>query len=149
MGEYSDRVKADIASDNVTRKFLYLIFALITLFLVFLLRGFAAVVIVLGLGPVLVLVGVIEIYCRIQNWRRLRAAEEADADLGKLMPKDSTKALIHKLWSRVHQAEHEGEPFLAADLRRAIATLERLDSEAALARRPAPSRLQPEPIQPI
>jgi hypothetical protein len=149
MGEYSDRVKADIASDNVTRKFLYLIFALITLFVVFLLRGFATVVAVLGLGPVLVLIGIIEIYCRIQNWRRLRAAEEADADLGKLMPKDSTEALVHKLWSRVHQAEHEGEPFLAADLRHAIATLERLDREAASARRPAPGRLQPEPIQPI
>jgi hypothetical protein len=25
MGEYSDRVKAEIVSDNVTRKFLYLI----------------------------------------------------------------------------------------------------------------------------
>jgi hypothetical protein len=65
------------------------------------------------------------------------------------MPKDSTEALIHKLWSRVHQAEHEGEPFLAADLRLAIATLERLNREAAPARRPAPGRLQPEPIQPI
>ena len=149
MGEYSDRVKADIASDNVTRKFLYLIFALITLIVVFLLRGFATVVAVLGLGPVLLLIGVIEIYCRTQNRRRLRAAEDADADRGKLMPKNSTEALVHKLWSRVQQAEDEGEPFLAADLRRAIATLERLDREAALARRPAPGGLQPEPIKPF
>ncbi len=149
MGEYSDRVKAGIVSDNVTRKFIYLIFALITLIVVFVLRGFATVVVVLGLGPVLVLIGVIEIYCRIQNWRRLRAAEDADADLDKLRPKNSTEAVIHKLRSRVPQAEDAGEPFLAADLRLAIATLERLDREAALARRPALDGLQPEPIQPI
>ena len=133
MGEYSDRVKADIASDNVTRKFLYLIFALITLFLVFLLRGFAAVVVVLGLGPVLVLVGVIEIYCRIQNWRRLRAAEEADASLGKLRPEKSTEAkpvnVIQKLRGRAQQAQNAGEPYLAADLRLAATTIERLDRE--------------------
>jgi hypothetical protein len=149
MGEYSDRVKADIVSDNFTRKFLYLFFALITLIVVFVLRGFATVVVVLGLGPVLVLIGVIEIYCRIQNWRRLRTAEDADADLDKLRPKNSTEAVIHKLRSRVHQAEDAGEPFLAADLRLAIATLERLDREAVLARDRTLGGLQPEPIQPI
>jgi hypothetical protein len=149
MGEYSDRVKADIVSDNVTRKFLYLIFALITLIVVFVLRGFATVVVVLGLGPVLVLIGVIEIYCRIQNWRRLRAAEDADADLDKLRPKNSTEAVIHKLRSRVRQAEAAGEPFLAADLRLAIETLERLEREAAVARPRALGGLQHEPIQPI
>jgi len=149
MSEYSDRVKAEIASDNVTRKFLYLIFALITLIVVFVLKGFATVVAVPGLGPVLVLIGVIEIYCRMQNWKRLRAAEAADADLDRLRPKNSTEAVIHKLRSRVHQAEDEGEPFLAADLRLAVATLERLDREAALARRPAVGGLQPEPIKPI
>lgn len=135
MGEYSDRVKADIASDNVTRKFIYLSFALITLIAVFVLRGFATVVVVLGLGPVLVLIGIIEIYCRIQNWRRLHAAEDADADLDSLKPKSSTEAVIHKLRSRVQQAEDRGEPFLAADLRLAIATLERLDREAAQVKR--------------
>jgi len=149
MGEYSDRVKADIASDNVTRKFLYLIFALIALVVVFVLKGFAIVVLVLGLGPVLVLIAVIEIYCRMQNWRRLRAAEDADADLDRMRPKSSTEAIIRKLRSRVHQAEDEDEPFLAADLRLAIATLERLDREAELARRPAFGGLQPEPIKPI
>ena len=149
MGEYSDRVKTEIASDNVTRKFIYVSFALITLFAVFMLRGFATVVVVLGLGPVLVLIGVIEIYCRIQNWRRLRAAEDADADLDKLRPKNSTEAVIHKLRSRVQQTQDAGEPFLAADLRLAIKTLERLDREAALTRRPALGGLEPEPIPPI
>ena len=37
----------------------------------------------------------------------------------------------------MQQTEDAGEPFLAADLRLAIETLERLDGEAALARRPA------------
>ncbi len=138
MGEYSDRVKAEIVSDNVTRKFLYAIFAVITVVAVFLLGGFATLVAVLGLGPVLVLIVVIEIYCRIQNWRRLRAAEDADADLDKL-PKVSTDAVdvIYKLRSRTLQAQRAGEPYLAADLRLAGAMLERLDREAALARRQA------------
>jgi hypothetical protein len=149
MGEYSDRVKAEIVSDNVTRKFLYLVFAVITVIAVFLLGGFATLVAVLGLGPVLVLIVVIEIYCRIQNWRRLRAAEDADADLDKLRPKNSTEAVVHKLRSRVQQTEDAGELFLAADLRLAIETLERLDREAALARRPALGGLEPEPISPI
>jgi hypothetical protein len=153
IGEYSDRVKADIVSDNFTRKVLYLIFAVITVIAVFLLGGFAILAAVLGLGPVLVLIVVIEIYCRIQNWRRLRVAEDADADLDKLRPKKSTEVLtvdaIHKLRSRAQQAQDAGEPWLAADLRLAIATLERLDREAALARRPAPGGLAPEPIQPI
>jgi hypothetical protein len=153
MGEYSDRVKADIVSDNFARKVLYLIFAVITVIAVFLLGGFAIFAAVLGLGPVLVLIVVIEIYCRIQNWRRLRVAEDADADLDKLRPKKSTEVLtvdaIHKLRSRAQQAQDAGEPWLAADLRLAIATLERLDREAALARRPAPGGLAPEPIQPI
>ena len=80
-------------------------------------------------------------------------AEDADADLDKLRPKKSTEVLtvdaIHKLRSRAQQAQDAGEPWLAADLRLAIATLERLDREAALARRPAPGGLAPEPIQPI
>ena len=133
MGEYSDRVKAEIVSDNVTRKFLYLIFAVITVIAVFLLGGFATLVAVLGLGPVLVLIVVIEIYCRIQNWRRLRAAEDADASLGKLRPEKSTEALpvnvIHKLRGRAQQAQNAGEPYLAADLRLAATTIERLDRE--------------------
>jgi hypothetical protein len=148
MGEYSDRVKAEIVSDNVTRKFLYAIFAVITVIAVFLLGGFATLVAVLGLGPVLVLIVVIEIYCRIQNWRRLRAAEDADADLDKL-PKVSTDAVdvIYKLRSRTLQAQRAGEPYLAADLRLAGAMLERLDREAALARRQALGGGQPsEPI---
>ena len=154
MGEYSDRVKAEIVSDNVTRKFLYLVFAVITVIAVFLLGGFATLVAVLGLGPVLVLIVVIEIYCRIQNWRRLRAAEDADADLDKLKPKISTEAvsgnIIHKLRSRALEAQDAGEPYLAADLRLAVATLERLDREAALARPPALGGGQPsEPKQPI
>jgi hypothetical protein len=151
MGEYSDRVKAEIVSDNVTRKILYAIFAAITVLAVFMLGGFATLVAVLGLGPVLVLIVVIEIYCRIQNWRRLRAAEDADADLDKLGPKVSPEAVtsdvIHKLWSRALQARDAGEPYLAADLRLAVAMLERLDREAALARRPALGGGQPsEPI---
>jgi hypothetical protein len=135
MGEYSDRVNAEIVSDNVTRKFLYLIFAVMTVIAVFRLGGFATLVAVLGLGPVLVLIVVIEIYCRIQNWRRLRAAEDADADLDQLRPKISTEAppvdVIQKLRSRAHQAEDAGEPYLAADLRLAVARLERLDREVA------------------
>jgi hypothetical protein len=135
MGEYSDRANAEIVSDNVTRKFLYLIFAVITVIAVFRLGGFATLVAVLGLGPVLVLIVVIEIYCRIQNWRRLRAAEDADADLDQLRPKISTEAppvdVIQKLRSRAHQAEDAGEPYLAADLRLAVARLERLDREVA------------------
>jgi hypothetical protein len=107
MGEYSRRVRAEIASDNRTRKFIYVIFAVITLFAVFIFRGFAAVVVVLGLGPVLVLIGVIETYCRIQNRRRLRAAEDADADLDKLSPNNSTEAVIRKLRRRVQQTEKQ------------------------------------------
>jgi hypothetical protein len=148
MDEYSSRVRAEIASDNFTRKSIYVSFALITLLAVFILRGFATVVVVLGLGPVLVLIGVIEIYCRIQNRRRLRAAEDADADLDKLRPNDSTEAVIQKLRTRVQQTENAGEPFLAADLRLAIRTLERLDREAALGRQPPRRVLAPEPIPP-
>ena len=134
MGEYTDRVKAHIASDNAARRMLYLVYAVITVIAVFLLGGFATVVAVLGLGPVLVLIVVIEIYSRIQNWRRLRAAEEADADLDKLRPEKSTAELpvnvIHKLRGRARQAQDAGEPYLAADLRLAAATIERLDREA-------------------
>jgi hypothetical protein len=148
MGEYSDRVKAEIASDNRTRKFIYVSFALIILLAVFILRGFVTVVVVLGLGPVLMLIGIIEIYCRIQNRRRLRASEDADADLDKLRPKPSTEAVIQKLRKRVQQTEDAGEPFLAADLRVAIKTLERLDREAASSRRPTLGGLAPEPIPP-
>jgi hypothetical protein len=50
MGEYSDRVKADIVSDNASRKILYLIFAVIAGIAVFLLGGFAFFVAVLGLA---------------------------------------------------------------------------------------------------
>jgi hypothetical protein len=133
MGEYSDRVRAENVSNNVTRRILYAIFAAITVIAVFTLGGFAILAAVLGLGPVLVLIVVIEIYCRIQNWRHLRVAEDADADLDKLRPKNSTEALpvdvIHKLRSRAHQAQDAGEPHLAADLRLAIVTLERLDAK--------------------
>jgi len=134
MGEYSERVRAEIVRDNVTRRILYVIFALITVVAVFTLGGFAVLVAVVGLGPVLVLIVVIEIYCRIQNWRHLRVAKDADADLDKLRPEKSTEALpadvIHKLQGRAHQAQNAGEPYLAADLRLAIATLERLDRDA-------------------
>ncbi len=41
MGEYSDRVRADIISDNASRKILYLVFAVIAGIAVFLLGGFA------------------------------------------------------------------------------------------------------------
>src|ERR1700734_2400671 len=128
MGEYSDRVKADIVSDNAARKILYLVFAVIAGIAVFLLGGFAFFVAVLGLGPVLVLIIVVEIYCRIQNWRRLRAAEEADAELDKfsarteILPGD----VIHKLRARAQQAQQAGEPHLARDLRLPRATLERV-----------------------
>lgn len=149
MTGYSERVKAEIASDNRTRKFIYVSFALITLLGVFLLGGFAAIVVVLGLGPVLALIGVIEIYCRIQNRRRLRAAEDADADLDKFRPNNSTIAVVQKLRRRVQQTENAGEPFLAADLRLAIKTLERLDREAASSGGQALHRLAPEPIPPI
>jgi len=148
MGEYSGRVRAEIANDNRTRKFIYVAFALITLFAVVVFRGFAAVVVVLGLGPVLVLIGIIEIYCRIQNRRRLRAAEDADADFDKLRPNNSTEAVIRKLRRRVQQTENAGEPFLAADLQLAIKTLERLDREATSSGRPARAALAPEPIPP-
>jgi hypothetical protein len=94
------------------------------------------------------LIGIIEIYCRIQNRRRLRASEDADADLDKLRPKPSTEAVIQKLRKRVQQTEDAGEPFLAADLRVAIKTLERLDREAASSRRPTLGGLAPEPIPP-
>jgi len=134
MGEYSERVRAEIVRDNVTRRILYAIFAVITVIAVFTLGGFAILVAVVGLGPVLVLIVVIEIYCRILNWRHLRVAEDADADLDKLRPDKSTEALpadvIHKLRNRAHQAQEAGEPYLAADLRLAIATLERLNRDA-------------------
>src|ERR1700724_2803109 len=108
MGEYADRVRADIVSDNRARRILYLVYGALAVAAVCLLGGFATIVLVLGLGPVLALIVVIEIYCRIQNWRRLRAAEEADAELDKLRPKKSNEALpvevIHKLRSRAHQA---------------------------------------------
>jgi hypothetical protein len=134
MGEYSERVRAEIVRDNVTRRILYAIFAVITVIAVFTLGGFAILVAVVGLGPVLVLIVVIEIYCRILNWRHLRVAEDADIDLDKLRPDKSTEALpadvIHKLRNRAHQAQDAGEPYLAADLRLAIATLERLNRDA-------------------
>ena len=133
MGEYSDRVRAEIVSDNVTRRILYAIFAVITVVAVFTLGGFAVLVAVVGLGPVLVLIVVIEIYCRIQNWRHLRVAEDADADLDKLRPEKSTEAqpadVIDKLRKRANQAQRAGEPYLAADLRLAVATLERLNHD--------------------
>jgi hypothetical protein len=133
MGEYTDRARAEIVRDNVTRRILYAIFAVITVIAVFTLGGFAVLVAVVGLGPVLVLIVVIEIYCRIQNWRHLRVAEDADADLDKLRPEKSTEALpadvIKKLRNRAHQAQDAGEPYLAADLRLAVATIERLDRD--------------------
>ena len=131
MGEYSDRVRADIVSDNRARRILYLVYGAIAVAAVCLLGGFATIVLVLGLGPVLALIVVIEIYSRIQNWRRLRAAEEADADLAKLRPEKSTEALpvnvTRKLRGRAQQAQNAGEPYLAADLRLAATTIERLD----------------------
>jgi hypothetical protein len=134
MGEYSDRVRADIVSDNRARRILYLVYGAIAVAAVCLLGGFATIVLVLGLGPVLMLIVVIEIYCRIQNWRRLRAAEDVDADLAKLRPEKSTEALpvnvIRKLRGRAQQAQDAGEPYLAADLRLAATTIERLDHEA-------------------
>jgi hypothetical protein len=134
MGEYSDRVRAHIVSDNRARRILYLVYGAIAVAAVCLLGGFATVVLVLGLGPVLALIVVIEIYSRIQNWRRLRAAEEADADLGQLRPEKSTEALpvnvIRKLRGRAQQAQNAGEPYLAADLRLAATTIERLDHQA-------------------
>jgi ABC-type multidrug transport system fused ATPase/permease subunit len=132
MGEYTDRVRAEIVSDNVTRRILYAIFAVITVVAVFTLGGFAVLVAVVGLGPVLVLIVVIEIYCRIQNWRHLRVAVDADADLDKLRPEKSTEApadVIDKLRKRANQAQNAGEPYLAADLRLAVATLERLNHD--------------------
>jgi hypothetical protein len=129
MDEYSRRVRAKIASDNRTRNIIYVTFAVITLLALFVFGGFAAVVVIFGLGPVLVLIGIIEIYCRIQNRRRLRAAEDADDDLDQLRPNHSTEAVIRKLKRRVQQTEDAGEPFLASDLRLAIKTLELLDRE--------------------
>jgi hypothetical protein len=148
MGEYSTRVRAEIANDNRTPKFIYVSFAIITLFTIFIFRGFAALLVVLGLGPVLVLIGIIEIYCQIQNRRRLCAAEDADADLDKLRPNSSAEAVVQKLRRRVQQTENAGEPFLAADLQLAIKTLERLDREATSSGRPARAALAPEPIPP-
>jgi hypothetical protein len=133
MGEYSDRVRADIVSDNRARRILYVVYGVIAVAAVCLLGGFATIVLVLGLGPVLLLIVVIEIYSRIQNWRRLRAAEEADADLAQLRPEKSTEALpvnvARKLRGRAQQAQNAGEPYLAADLRLAATTIERLDHE--------------------
>jgi hypothetical protein len=134
MGEYADRVRADIVSDNRARRILYLVYGALAVAAVCLLGGFATVVLVLGLGPVLLLIVVIEIYSRLQNWRRLRAAEDADADLGKVRPEKSNEALpgnvIRKLRGRAQQAQAAGEPYLAADLRLAATTIERLDREA-------------------
>ena len=53
MGEYSDRVRADIVSDNRARRILYLVYGAIAVAAVCLLGGFATIVLVLGLGPVL------------------------------------------------------------------------------------------------
>jgi hypothetical protein len=134
MGEYSDRVRADIVSDNRARRILYLVYGAIAVAAVCLLGGFATIVLVLGLGPVLMLIVVIEIYYRIQDWRRIRAAEDADASLGQLRPGKSTEALpvnvIRKLRGRAQQAQDAGEPYLAADLRLAAATIEQLDRKA-------------------
>ncbi len=135
MGEYSDRVRADIVSDNRARRILYLVYGALAVAAVCLLGGFATIVLVLGLGPVLLLIVVIEIYSRIQNWRRLRAAEDADADLAQLRPeKKLAEALpvnvIRKLRGRAQQAQDAGEPYLAADLRLAATTIERLDRPA-------------------
>jgi hypothetical protein len=149
MSEYSDRVKADIRRDNTTRKFLYLIFAVTAGIAVFLLGGFATAVALLGLGPVLLLIAIIEIYCRAQNWRRLRAAKEADLHLDKSRPKYATVNVVSKLRSRERQARDLGEPALASDLRLAIATLERLDHEVALSPQPVLGKLASEPIEPI
>jgi hypothetical protein len=87
MGKYSDRVRADIESENAARRIIYLIFALLAIIAVFLLGGIATVVI-LGLVPALVLIAIIEIYSRIRNWSRLRAAEDDEAD-DNLRPEDS------------------------------------------------------------
>ena len=135
MGEYADRVRADIVSDNRARRILYLVYGALAVAAVCLLGGFATIVLVLGLGPVLLLIVVIEIYSRIQNWRRLRAAEDADADLAQLRPeKKLAEALpvnvIRKLRGRAQQAQDAGEPYLAADLRLAATTIERLDRPA-------------------
>jgi hypothetical protein len=134
MGEYSDRVRADIVSDNRARRILYLVYGALAVAAVCLLGGFATIVLVLGLGPVLVLIVVIEIYYRIQDWRRLRAAEDVDAKLDKLRPEKLNEALpvnvIHKLRGRAQQAQAAGEPYLAADLRLAATTIERLDRDA-------------------
>jgi hypothetical protein len=134
MGEYADRVRADIVSDNRARRILYLVYGALAVAAVCLLGGFATIVLVLGLGPVLLLIVVIEIYSRLQNWRRLRAAEDADADLGQVRPEKSNEALpgnvIRKLRGRAQQAQAAGEPYLAADLRLAATTIERLDREA-------------------
>ena len=133
MGEYSDRVSAHIVSDNRARRILYLVYGAIAVAAVCLLGGFATIVLVLGLGPVLALIVVIEIYYRIQDWRRVRAAEEVDADLAKLRPEKSTEGMpvnvIRKLRGRAQQAQAAGEPYLAADLRLAATTIERLDRE--------------------
>ena len=149
MGEYSDKVNSEIVRDNATRKFLYLIFVAITVTAVYLLGGFASILAVLGLAPVLLLIVVIEIYCRIQNWRRLRVAKEADVDLDKSKPKYAIVNVINKLRSRERQARDLGEPALAADLRLAIATLERLDRESGPTPQPALGGLATEPIEPI
>jgi hypothetical protein len=135
MGEYADRVRADIVSDNRARRILYLVYGALAVAAVCLLGGFATIVLVLGLGPVLLLIVVIEIYSRIQNWRRLRAAEDADADLAQSRPeKKLAEALpvnvIRKLRGRAQQAQDAGEPYLAADLRLAATTIERLDRPA-------------------
>ena len=134
MGEYADRVRADIVSDNRARRILYLVYGALAVAAVCLLGGFATIVLVLGLGPVLMLIVVIEIYSRLQNWRRLRAAEEADADFGQVRPEKSNEAMpvnvVRKLRGRAQQAQAAGEPYLAADLRLAATTIERLDREA-------------------
>jgi hypothetical protein len=131
MGEYTDRVRADIVSDNRARRILYVVYGALAVTAVCLLGGFATIVLVLGLGPVLMLIVVIEIYSRIQNWRRLRAAADADAELAQVRPEKSNEAMpvnvIRKLRGRAQQAQNAGEPYLAADLRLAATTIERLD----------------------
>ena len=50
MGEYSDRVRAEIVSDNRARRILYVVYGAIAVAAVCLLGGFATIVLVLGLG---------------------------------------------------------------------------------------------------
>ena len=63
--------------------------------------------------------------------RRALMAKWAAFQPGKLRPEKSTEALpvnvIRKLRGRAQQAQDAGEPYLAADLRLAATTIERLD----------------------